>query len=77
MTAAFINENKKYTGDLDEKTYKNAQRATKVAKTVGGAVHVFGGKRESRVGGVVGLGGVAGEEALGEGYTVEMKFKCM
>lgn len=74
--AAFINEEKKYTGDMDEQTYKNAKRATTVAKTVGGGVWALGGKRESGVGGVVGLGGVAGDAALGNGYTVEMKFKC-
>lgn len=74
--AAFINEDNKYTGDMDEKTYKNAKRATTVAKTVGGAVWALGGKRESGLGGVVGLGGVAGDAALGKGYTVEMKFKC-
>lgn len=77
MTAAFIKESKKYTGDMDEKTYKNTQRITKVAKTVGGTVWALGGRKESRAGGVVGLGGAAGEEALGEGYTVEMKFKCL
>lgn len=76
LEAAFINEDKKYTGDMDEQTYKNAKRATTVAKTVGGAVWVFGGKRESSLGGLAGLGGAAGDAALGKGYTVEMKFKC-
>lgn len=74
--AAFITEDKKYTGDMDEKDYKNAKRVTTVAKTVGGAVWVFGGKRESALGGLAGLGGAAGDAALGNGYTVEMKFKC-
>ena len=62
---------------MDEKNYKNAKRATKVAQTVGGAVWAFGGKRESNLGGIVGLGGAAGDAAIGEGYTVEMSFKCM
>lgn len=76
MEAAFINEDKKYTGDMDEKDYKNAKRVTTVAKTVGGAVWVFGGKNESTLGGLAGLGGVAGDAALGKPYTVEMRFKC-
>jgi len=75
-SAAFVDESKKYTGDMDEKTYKNAKRATTVAKTVGGGVWAMGGKRESDAGGIVGLGGVAGDAALGKAYTVEMKFKC-
>lgn len=74
--AAFIDENKKYTGDMDEKTYKNAKRASTVAKTVGGTVWAMGGKKESGLGGIAGIGGVAADEALGKGYTVEMKFKC-
>lgn len=74
--AAFVNEEKKYDGDMDERDYKQAKRVTQVAKTVGGAVWVFGGKRESAIGGLAGLGGVAGDAALGEPYTVEMRFKC-
>ena len=75
--AAFVEENQKYTGDMDEKTYKNAKRATKVAKVVGGTAWVFGGRNESNVGGLVGLGGAAGDAALGNGYTVQMQFKCL
>ncbi len=37
---------------------------------------VFGGQRESNLGGIVGLGGAAADAAIGNGYTVEMKFKC-
>lgn len=74
---AFVNEEQKYTGDLDESTYKNAKRATTVAKTVGGAVWALGGKKESDAGGIIGLGGAAGDAALGKGYTVDMRFKCM
>lgn len=75
--AAFVKEEKKYTGNMDEQSYKNAKAATKVAKTVGGAAWVLGGKNESNLGGIVGLGGMAGDAALGEGYTIEMQFKCM
>lgn len=74
--AAFLKEDSKYTGDLDESTYKNAKRASSVAKTVGGGVYVFGGKTESTIGGLAGLGGAAADNALGKGYTVEMRFKC-
>lgn len=74
--AVFMNENSKYTGDMDEQNYKNAKRATTVAKSVGGAVWVFGGKKESALGGLAGIGGTAADEALGKGYSVEMQFKC-
>ncbi len=74
--AAFVNEDKKYTGDMDEKTYKNAKRISKAASAAGGAVWALGGKQESNVGGIVGLGGGVADQALGKGYTVEMKFKC-
>ena len=75
--SAFVNEEQKYTGDMDEKTYKKAKRATKAAKTAGGAAYVFGNKRASDVGGIVGLGGQVADSAIGHGYTVEMSFKCM
>jgi hypothetical protein len=74
--AAFIEENKAYKGDMDEKTYHNTKTAAKVAKTVGGAAWVFGGRTESNLGGVVGLGGMAADAAAGNGYEVAMKFKC-
>lgn len=74
--AVFVKEEQKYTGDMDEKTYKNAKRATKVAQVVGGTAWVFGGRRESNLGGIVGLGGMAGDAALGKGYSVEMRFRC-
>lgn len=74
--AVFMNENSKYTGDMDEKDYRNAKRVTTVAKSVGGAVWVFGGKTERDLGGLAGIGGTAVDQALGKGYTVEMQFKC-
>lgn len=37
----------------------------------------MGGKRESNVGGIAGLGGVGIDSALGKGYTIEMSFKCI
>jgi hypothetical protein len=77
LSAAFLNEDKKYKGDLDEKTYNNAKRASKVAEQVGGAVWVFGKNRDSDVGGIVGMGGAIANDAIGKGYSVEMQFKCM
>lgn len=75
-TAAFINEEKKYTGDMKEENYKTAKTASKVAQGLGSAAWVFGGKNESNAGGIVGLGGSIARGAIGEGYSVEMKFKC-
>lgn len=76
LEAAFVNEKAAYKGDLDEQTYKNAKRAATVAKTLGGGIWVGGGKRESDVGGVLGLGGQATDQALGNAYEVAMEFKC-
>lgn len=75
-SAAFMEENQKYTGDMDEKSYKKAKTVAKVAQGVGGAAWVFGGKNESNAGGIVGLGSGIADGVLGKGYTVEMKFKC-
>lgn len=74
--AVFLKEEQKYTGDMDEQTYKNARRATKVAQVAGGAAWVFGGKRESTIGGITGVGASAANAAIGEGYNVEMQFRC-
>lgn len=74
--AAFVNESSKYTGDLDESTYKTGKRLSKVAQTVGGTVWAMGAEKESNVGGIAGLGGTAADQALGKGYTVDMRFKC-
>jgi hypothetical protein len=76
LEAAFITEDKKYTGDMKEEDYREAKRVTEAAKTVGGAIWVFGGRRASPLGGIVGLGGVAADSYLGDPYTVEMRFKC-
>ena len=75
-SVAIVSEDKKYIGDMDEKSYKGAKRAAGAAKAIGSAGAVFGGERERRAGGVVGLGGVVGDVALGAGYRVTMKFKC-
>ncbi|CAE80070.1 hypothetical protein AB1A81_10255 [Bdellovibrio bacteriovorus] len=77
QTAAFINENSQYKGDYDEKTYKTAKKASKAAQVLGSATYVLGGQTESTAGGIVGLGGAVADGVLGNGYNVEMKFKCM
>lgn len=74
--AAFVNEESKYTGQMDEKDYNRVKTASRVAQAAGGAAYVFGGEKESNIGGVVGLGGMVADAAAGKGYTVEMKFKC-
>ncbi len=63
--AAFVKEDNKYTGDMDEQSYKNAKRVSKAVQAVGGMT-----------GGMVGMGGAVADDALGEGYTTEMKFRC-
>lgn len=75
--AVFIDENQKYTGSMDESTYKTAKTVSKVAEAAGGATWVFGrGRGTKDAGAVVGMGGGIADSALGNGYTVEMKFKC-
>jgi hypothetical protein len=74
--AVFVDEKKQYTGDMDEETYKSTKRIGKVAQVIGGGVYTMGGKNESAIGGIAGLGGTAAREAAGNGYTVEMRFKC-
>ena len=75
--AAFVDEKKNYTGtNMNESDYNKAKTASKVAQGVGGAVWAFGGRNESAIGGITGLGGSVARGAIGNGYTVEMKFKC-
>ncbi|HEY8271232.1 MAG TPA: hypothetical protein VIG33_10125 [Pseudobdellovibrionaceae bacterium] len=74
--AVFLNEESKYEGSMSESDYKTAKTTAKVAQAVGGAGYVFGGKNERSAGGILGLGGGIASEALGKGYSVNMKFKC-
>jgi hypothetical protein len=74
--AVIIDEGSKYTGSMKESDYKTGKTAAKVATAIGGAGYVFGGKNERTAGGIVGLGGGIADGILGNGYTVEMKFKC-
>lgn len=75
--AAIVSEDQNYKGDMDESDYKTLKKAGKAAQTVGGAVWTFGGKKESEVGGLVGLGGAVANQVAGEGYKVKLKFKCL
>jgi hypothetical protein len=74
--AVFLKEDKKYTGDLDEETYKTGKRIATVAKGAGAGVFVFGGRKERQAGTAAGIGGAIGDDVLGKGYTVDMRFKC-
>lgn len=75
-SAAFVSEDKKYVGTMDEGNYKAAKAISKAATAAGGTVYAMGAKKESNIGGIVGLGGGIANDALGKGYNVEMKFKC-
>lgn len=74
--AVFIDEKSNYTGSMSESDYKTAKTAAKVAQAVGGAGYVFGGNKERVAGGVLGVGGGIAQGVLGNGYKVEMSFKC-
>lgn len=74
--AMIVSESSQYTGSMKEEDYKTMKTAGKAAELLGGTAYVFGGQRESNAGGVIGLGGAVASQAAGNGYTVEMKFKC-
>lgn len=80
-SAAFISEKAQYTGTMNEKDYRTAKNLSKAAQVVGGAGATYGtAKRNSgvqSVSGILGLGGIATDAALGKGYKVNMTFKCM
>jgi hypothetical protein len=76
-SAGIVSEDKKYVGDMDEKSYKNAKRATAVAKTIGSAGVLLGGENERNAGGIATIGGVAADSAIGSGYKVTIKFNCI
>jgi len=74
---AFVSEETKYTGSMDEKTHKNIKRVSDMAGVGGGMMAVFGGEKESNVGkGLMGAGAVGNASLDGDAYTSEMKFKC-
>jgi hypothetical protein len=74
--AYFIKEGSHYKGSMTEGNYKTAKKVAKTTQMVGGAAAMFGGKKQSEVGGVVGLGGGIGDYALGNEYRYSMYFSC-
>lgn len=76
-SAAFLQEKSSYKGDMKEADYRNAKKATKVVGGLGSAAWVFGGKNESTIGGIAAVGSGVANSALGNGYQLEMRFKCM
>lgn len=74
--AFIVDEISKYTGSMQEDNYKITKNVGKAATIIGGTTYGMGGKTESSVGGIVGLGGVTAGAIAGKGYTYEMKFKC-
>lgn len=74
--AYIVKEQYEYVGDMKEENYKTVKTASKVAKGVGGAAWVFGGKKESDAGGIVGLGGGVADQVAGKGYAYAMQFQC-
>jgi hypothetical protein len=75
-SAAILQEEKKYTGTMEESDYKTAKTVSKVAQGIGGAGAVFGGHNERVAGGILGIGGSVARGAIGDGYHVEMRFQC-
>lgn len=75
-SAAFLAEEKKYTGTMKEEDYQTAKTASQVAQAIGGAGYVLGGRNERTAGGIVGVGGSIARGAIGKGYATEMRFQC-
>jgi hypothetical protein len=72
----FMNEGAKYTGSMSEKDYQDSKRVSDIAKSVGGAVWVYGNQNQSDFGNLARASGYAIDSAIGKGYTVEMRFQC-
>ncbi len=67
-----VSESSQYVGSMEESTYNTGKTVTKVAKVAGTAGYIFGGKKESDIGGTA----TVGDAVLGEGYQYQMRFKC-
>jgi hypothetical protein len=75
--AAFVSEDTKYSGSVDESTHKTIKKASRAATVGGSMMGVMGGKTESNAGkGILGLGAVGGAVLDKDAYTADMKFKC-
>ncbi len=80
--AIVLEESSKYTGDMDESTYKNMKKASKVGKTLSGTklgtnsgTSPVGSKR-NQTGSATGVGSEVLDDLAGQGYTVTMRFRC-
>ena len=76
-TAAIKKEDTKYSGNMDEDTYRMGKTASDILQTGGGGAWVFGGKKEKNAGKVATGTGAVLDSALGNGYTTEMTFTCI
>jgi len=74
--AAFVKEETKYQGQMDEDTHKTVRTASKAAGVVGGGMSVFGGRRESNAGKAIMGAGAVGGVVTNNAYKTEMQFKC-
>ena len=78
LSPAYVSEDTKYTGSIDEKTHKTIQKVSKAATVGGGMMGVLGGTREKNAGeGIMGAGVVGSIFEDKEAYTADMKFKCI
>lgn len=78
LAPAFVNEDTKYTGSMDESTHKAIQKISRAAAMGGGMMGTMGGDKERSVGkGVMGAGVVGSVLQDEEAYTADMKFKCI
>lgn len=75
--AAFAKESTKYVGSVDEKTYQRARMFSRATKSGGNQAKLNGGKKESSLGVIAGAAGSSIDEALGNGYQIDMIFKCI
>ncbi len=75
--AAFAKESTKYVGSVDEKTYQQARMFSRATKYSSNQAKLRGGKRESNFGMIAGAAGSSVDEALGNGYQIDMIFKCI
>jgi len=80
-SAAFISEQKSYTGSMKESDYRTTKNIGKAAQMIGGTMFGAGHGTNHHVtgnaGGLLGLGGSVASEMAGKGYTINMKFKCL
>ncbi|MCP3942961.1 MAG: hypothetical protein GY710_15950 [Desulfobacteraceae bacterium] len=70
--AIVLDEKVSYAGDMDEQNYKNAKKITQIAQSLGSKIWM----NDTKKGGTIMDGASIGDEVLGKGYKVNMKFKC-